>query len=204
MGILSSSVSITRYRVDGIFEKNVMEAVTNGLKKNAIRDIDSSITEKTAGWTAFENPYIPDFNKSSFSIDTYFVFSLRIDKKNIPVKVVKKFYTAEVVKKLKDNEKNNLSRNEKKMIKERVVSRLSLKIPATPNIYDIIWDYENKKIIFFSNLKAANEELESLFFKSFQLKLIRLFPYTMADLEFNLSEKQKDILKNISTSGATG
>ena len=58
---------------------------------------------------------------------------------------------------------------------------MTLRIPATPNIYNLLWDYEGQNLWFFSNLKNPCEELETLFLSAFHLKLIRLFPYTMAE-----------------------
>ena len=77
---------------------------------------------------------------------------------------------------------------------------LSLRIPATPNIYDLIWNYEAASLWFFTNLKGANEDLETLFSKSFNLRLIRLFPYTSADITAGLSNKEKDVLLKLSPS----
>ena len=198
MGLLSSSVSITRYKVEGKFEEPVIEAVTRGLKKNILHEIDKDESEKASGWTSFNNPFKPDFNGSSFLIGNQFVFSLRIDKKSIPSKIIQKYYSLEIEKKLVESNREFLSRNEKKLIKEHVINVLSLRIPATPNIYDIVWNYEEKYLWFFSNLKKANEELETLFSKSFKLTLIRLFPYTMADLTCSLSDDDRDILLKIS------
>ena len=84
------------------------------------------------------------------------------------------------------------------MIKDHVVNLLNIRIPATPNIYDLIWDHDKESVWFFTTLKSANEELETLFFKSFKLSLIRLFPYTMADLASKLSDEQKDALAKLS------
>ena len=84
------------------------------------------------------------------------------------------------------------------MIKDHVMHSLCLRIPATPNIYDLVWDYEDSSIWFFSNLKAANEELETLFVKSFDLSLIRIFPFTAAYLSSELSDSQRDELQQIS------
>jgi hypothetical protein len=61
-----------------------------------------------------------------------------------------------------------------------------------------VWNYEDSVIWFFTNLKAANEELENLFSKSFNLSLIRLFPYTAAELSSGLSDSQLDELQKIS------
>ena len=198
MGILSSSVSVTRYRVEGKIKTPFLETVANGLKKNAIAEIDDDVSEKAVGWTSFHKPYHPDFYGSSFVYGNYLVFSLRIDKKSIPAKVLKKHFMIESARRLAKTGREFLSRNEKKLLKDQIIDRLSLRIPATPNLYDIIWNYEESSLWFFSNLKAANEELETLFRHSFDLTLIRLFPYTTADLVLGLSDSERDLLSNLS------
>ena len=198
MSILSSSASITRYKVHGKINAPIIDNITNGLSDNTIAEIDNQVSEKAVGWTSFEKPFQPNFEGSSFVYASYFVFALRIDKKNIAAKVLKKHYTIEVAKRMAESGREYLSTNEKKLVKEHVISGLSLRIPATPNIYDLVWNYEDSVVWFFSNLKAANEELETLFTKSFNLSLIRLFPYTAAELSSDLSDSQRDQLQRIS------
>jgi DNA recombination-dependent growth factor C len=198
MGIFSSSVSVTRYKVEGKLESPVLETVANGLKKNAIAEIDDNISEKAVGWTSFHKPYRPDFYGSSFVYGNHLVFSLRIDKKSIPAKVLKKHFMIESDRLLAKTGREYLSRSEKKLLKDQITDRLSLRIPATPNLYDLIWSYEESSLWFFSNLKAANEDLEALFRHSFDLTLIRLFPYTTADLVVDLTDYERDILSNLS------
>ena len=198
MSILSNSVSITRYRVHGKINAPIIDNVTGGLIKNTISEIDNQISDRAVGWTSFDSPFQPDFDGSSFVFGNYFVFALRIDKKNIPAKVLKKHYTLEATKRMAESGRDYLSKNEKKLVKEHVISALSLRIPATPNIHDLVWNYDDGVIWFFSNLKVANEELESLFSKSFNLSLIRLFPYTAAELSADLSDSQHDELHKIS------
>lgn len=197
MGIFSTSIGLTRYKVDGQLESPILETVAQLLKKNTITDIDREDSDKAAGWTSFQHPFNPDFDGSLFVIGTYFVFSLRIDKKSIPAKVIKKHCLLEEARKLKEDGRDYLSRNEKKMIKEQIISVLSQRVPATPNVYDLIWDYENAKLSFFSNQKSANEELENLFSKTFKLSLIRLFPYSMAELCDELEASEKDVLSKL-------
>ena len=198
MGFLSHTVSITRYKVQGKLKEPVLETIANCLKQYAIPEIDDDLSEKTVGWTSFDNPFKPDFEGSSFVIGTYLVFSVRIDKKTIPSKIIKKHCALKAAKRLAESGRQYLSRDEKKTIKEHVINTLSLRIPATPNIYDLIWNYEDSSVWFFSNLKSANEELETLFSKSFRLTLIRLFPYTTADLVAGLSDTERDILAKLS------
>ena len=197
MGLLSSAVSITRYRVNGALENPLLETIAKRLTTNAVCDIDDAVSVKIVGWTSFENPFKPDFSGSSFVYGPYFIFSLRIDKKNLPSKTVQKHIALETEKRLSKTGREYLSAHEKQMIKDHVLNILNLRIPATPNLYDIIWDYEAASIWFFSNLKAANEELETLFFKSFKVTLTRLFPYTTADHAIGLSNSQRDALSNL-------
>ena len=100
MGLLSPTVSITQYRVEGQLPSPVNENVTTALKKNTINEIDNDASEQAIGWTSFDNPYQPDFEGSQFVIDTVWVFSLRIDKKSIPTKVLKKHYNMEIAQRL--------------------------------------------------------------------------------------------------------
>ncbi len=197
MSILSSSVSITRYRVHGKIDSPVIETVGNGLNKHIISEIDDQSSDRTTGWTSFAKPFQPDFSGSSFVYGPYFVFALRIDKKNIPSKVIKKHYTLEADLRMTQSGRQFLSKTEKKQLKDHVINVLSLRIPATPNVYDVIWNYEEKKLWFFSNLKAANEELETLFSQSLKLALIRIFPYTAADMCSELSDSQRDDLQQL-------
>ncbi len=197
MGLLSNSVSITQYRVSGKIEDPVMETVRKALIKNTIDEIDNEPSEQITGWTPFENPFTPNFDTADIIIDTTFVFSLRIDKKSIPAKVVQKHFNLEMTRRLADGHRDFLSRSEKKLLKEQVVNVLSARIPATPNVYDLAWDYEAGRLWFFSNLKSANEALETLFNQSFNLSLIRLFPYTAAELGRDLSAPERDNLNQL-------
>ena len=201
MSITSSSVSITRYNVQGQYKSRVIDTIADGLKRHAIADIDQQVADKAVGWTSFDKPFQPDFGGSAFVYGNYFVFSLRIDKKNIAAKVLKKHYTIEAARRMAESGRDFLSKAEKKMIKDHVLNSLSLRIPAPPNIYDVVLNYEAASLWFFSNLKAANEELETLFAKSFGLSIIRIFPYTAADLASNLTDSQRDDLQKILPTG---
>jgi recombination associated protein RdgC len=198
MGLLSATASVTRYRVDGQLENPIIETIAQGLKKGIVADIDNQPSEQSTGWTSFQNPFEPDFEGSSFLVGAHIVFSLRIDKKTIPPKLFQKHFAAESAQRLKTLERQFLSNDEKKALKEQIIQRLNQKMPATPNVYDVVWQYERGLLWFFSNLKSANEQLETLFFKSFKLHLIRLIPYTMAMFDPALSGAQRDALEKLS------
>lgn len=198
MGLLSSTVALTRYRVDGRLDGAVLEKVAEALAANAIVEIDDDPTEKSVGWTSHADPFAPDFGGSSFAVGTYMVFCLRMDRKAIPAKVVRKLVDREVARRLSESGRDGLSRAEKQDIREAVVDRLATRIPATPGLHDVVWNHEAETLWFFSTQKAATEELETLFARSFGLTLIRLFPYTLADHAAGLSPTEKDDLAALS------
>lgn len=204
MGILSSSVSITRYQVNGKLKGPITDCVLNGLKKNVIQEIDQTAIDKSVGWTSTHQPFMPDFEGSSFILGAYIIFSLRVDQKKVPTKVVQKYTALEIIKKSSKTGRNFISRDERRIIKDHVMSILYKQTPATPSIFDLVWNYEEGWLWFFSNLKGANEVLESHFLKSFELTLVRLFPYTSAILQSGLSDDQKDLLGNITPEGFLG
>lgn len=197
MGLLSPSVSVTRYKVKGRIQNPVIENIISGLKKNAIQDIDGEDANMVVGWTDFDDPFQPKFESSSLIIGPYLIFSMRMDKKSIPAKVVQKNYAIESAKRLVQNSKAFLSRNEKKEIKEQIIRKLTLRIPATPNVYDAVWSHEQESVWLFTHLKTTCEAFETLFLKTFNLSLIRLFPFTMADLVCGLEAVQRDALSRL-------
>ena len=199
MAFLSSSSSISRYYIEGKFDDKIMDNMIEGLKKHSIPEIENDYSEVAAGWTPFESPYKPDFDKYSFSFGSYFLFNLRIDKKSIPLKLIKKHLSIEIDKRLEKSGRSFISKNEKSEIKDLVLDNLMRIIPSVPNIYEVLWNYEESNLFLYTTQKAANELFETIFLKSFALKPIRLFPYTIIEKKSNLSDQQKDIIYNQSS-----
>jgi recombination associated protein RdgC len=192
MGLISATHSISRYHIDGKIEDSPLVEIKKGLILNSMPVHENYYDEISAGWTPFESPYNPDFEKYTFQFGSYFVFSLRIDKKSIPKNLIQKNVEMEIAKKMEKTEQDFISKAEKKEIKEMVIDVLMHKIPATPSIYEILWNYEENILYFFSTQKAANSVFETIFHKSFNLKPILLFPYTLVEARSKFSDTQKD------------
>lgn len=197
MPLFSNSIAITRYKVSGVLDAPVNEKILTALNQNSIDALVNEDSTKRIGWTTIEKPYHPYFDDFSFVYANYFSFALRVDKKTIPPKLVKQQFTMECEKKLSETGREYLSANEKKEIREHVTLGLSMRIPAVPDVYELVWQHESQNLYFFSNLKSANEDLEHLFSHSFHLKLIRMFPYTYATLTADLNGNEMDAFDNI-------
>jgi recombination associated protein RdgC len=204
MGLLSSSFALARYRVEGKLDEPVLETITESLQRHVIGDIDGNAAEKAIGWTSFEAPYRPDFAGASLVIGAYFIFALRVDKKTIHRGVIAKHCAAEEARELARGGARYLGREEKRRIRAQVEDGLLLTIPATPNIFDVIWHYEAEELWLTSSLKEANEALETLFYRTFRLPLIRLFPFTLAELSAKLSPAERDLLLALSPTSLKG
>ncbi len=199
MGLLSSSVSVSRYKVVGEIEGSIMETVQEGLKKNAISTIEDEYAEITLGWTPFESDFDPDFEKFTFTYGKSFVFSMRIDKKSVPTKIIQKHIAIETARKLNEDGREFLSKNEKIDIRDAITDKLMRQMPSTPNVYNVLWDHEAGYVLFFSTQKAANEELETLFARSFKVKIIKLFPFTMVETSDDFTNEERDRVMQLTT-----
>ncbi len=198
MSLLASATSITRYQVLEKLENPVTEKILSGLQQNRIPDIDEVDAALSSGWTSFQEPFSPDFEGASFVYGSYFLFSLRIDKKTIPFKLIQKYMAIEIAKKRQATGRDFVSKNEKQMIKEHVVNLLNLRIPATPNIYNVLWNYESSLVWLFTHLKGPNEVLETLFKTSFGLTLKRIFPFSFAESTASMSAFDRNQLLSLS------
>jgi recombination associated protein RdgC len=199
MSLTSNSASITRFRVFGELNKP-LEAVLSGLEKFSIdRQTEENDAEERFGWTSAESPYTPDFD-GCFSIGSYFVFSFRVDKKTVPGKLIQQKITEVLKKRMEERKEQPLSKAEIREIKTQVKQMLISDAPFVPNIYDLFWDYEAATVYLLSTSKTVCEKLEDMFSKSFGLRLVQLFPFTIADLTFDLNNSQR---KNLLSQQAT-
>ncbi|MCW7754969.1 recombination-associated protein RdgC [Desulfobotulus sp. H1] len=198
MALLSSSTALTRYRVEGNHENLSLESIRDRVHSNRFPEIEDPAALFTSGWTPFESHYLSDFSEKTIVFGNFILFCLRIDKKAIPSKILKKLVIMETQKRLQESGKDFLSKNEKKALKEDIEASLLLRIPATPSIYDFLWDMEAGEAYFFSSQKAASEEVETLFLKTFERQLIRIFPYTAVMFTKNITDTQKDAFTTLS------
>jgi len=182
MGIYSGTASYQRYRTAEKPPENIKEFVLEKLKNFSFREIDpGTITEKSAGWVSAENMASTFFDDMHFAKDPYLVFSLRVDTRRIPGLAMKAGLLKEEIRFKEGTGKDRLSKQDRDMLKEEVWQSLLKKVLPTPAVYDVCWNSQTEEILFFSNAKSANDEFVTLFYRAFDLKLVPLVPYELAD-----------------------
>jgi DNA recombination-dependent growth factor C len=191
MGLISGGITATRYRVTGDIPENLQSLIIEGIRKHRYPEIEDEGASMTCGWTGFFEPYDTDYeSEQSFFLIEYGIFSLRIDRKDVPASLLQKHVVIESKKRLSGSGKSFLTKTEKKEVKESVYTALFSKAPLKPSIHSVLWDLEHNEVSVFTASKAVLEDFETLFRKSFGLVPIRLFPFTMAEQILNPNQAE--------------
>lgn len=176
MSILKNTKSITKFKISDIEMSNeeILERL-NTYKINECQPED----EFSFGWSSLLDPYDPEFSDMSFMTGNYLTVSMRIDKKNIPAKLLSKEIDKVQKKILKEKGLNKLSRSMKQEIKESVRKNLLAKTQAIPNDYSVIVDTYNNIAYLLATNKIAKEVFEHLMKETFDIQTRMMFPFTM-------------------------
>ncbi|MBI5247890.1 MAG: recombination-associated protein RdgC [Desulfomonile tiedjei] len=197
MGLASRSVSMMRYRVRGETSGSFWDAVDEGVRKGAFREIDSPGDELGMGWVSMEDFTDIAFSGASYVRGNYIALSLRVDTVRVPPKILEIHVKQESRKLLEQSGRQRLSSAQRRELKERV--KESLKKQAFPSIqvFDLIWDTSKAVVYFGTHSVKPRERLEAHFKKCFGLTLIPLLAYIRAEellegrLESQILEKLK-------------
>ena len=86
--------------------------------------------------------------------------------------------------------RERLSRKERTELKEVVARKLRRQLTPTTRAVDLSWSLDEGVVRFFSQARVAAGTMEELFTRTFELKLVRETPYTLA-ARLGLSEAQE-------------
>ncbi len=181
MGLLSSSVSISRFYIKGEMPSDYKEQYPLQIRRHSFRELDEdSAEERSAGWVNLMDMLDNKFIGEEFFKENFITMSLRIDVRKVPQKALKYYcIKAENEQKARLN-KEYLAKAARQEIKERIYFQLLKRVIPQGNVYDMIWNLNQHTVIFSSQSNPVCEEFSKLFKNTFGLSLIALFPYTIA------------------------
>lgn len=193
MGAFHGGLTYRQYRVKESLATKWQTKVLAGLLNNIAHEIKPSDEElKSIGWCSAEFPLDTNLTlEQCLYRDEYLVFAMRVDAINIPKGLLNIYCEAEERRIKKEQKKEALNRYEKAEVREQVEQALRKKVLPSIRSTEVVWNWPEGIVRFFSTNKGLNEEFMELFEESFTLTLIPEYAYTLAqDPDLGLSKKE--------------
>ncbi len=199
MGLISASSSFTRFRIMDEIPKDLWATIPEKLQFFAFKDIDNTSDESAHGWTCFDDMLDTEWHTAPPQKGEYYLFSLRLDTRRVPPAVIKKHLALALKpekQKMAEQNKNFISRERKKEIKEQVLIRLRQRFLPIPAEFNVVWSSTQNTVWFMSTQNKMIEMFTELFSKTFNLTLDQMTPYGLASTFLNEAQlMQLDILE---------
>jgi hypothetical protein len=176
MGLLKGNFSFAQFHVDGKLPQAFLEFVSSRIKANSFRDTTKSTEEKRLGWVSLTDVLDADFENANYALGDYLIFSLRVDRKLIPPKLMKIRLMEEEKRFLIESGKSRVNKAMATGIKEKVKLELLTKLDPVPSFYDVCWAVGQNKIYFSSLTDKVADDFADLFKKTFSLSIRRFLP----------------------------
>ncbi len=198
MGFAASAVSIIRYRVRGEIEGSFWDAVDEGIRKGAFREIETASDEIGTGWASIEDFTDTTF-RSSYVRGNYVAVSLRVDSVRVPPRVLEIQFKKEARKIIEQTGAHRLSAAQSRDLKEHLKESLKKQVFPSIQVYDLIWDTARAVVYFGSHSPKARERVEQHFKKCFALTLVPLISFIRAE-EMLAGNREKQRLESLKPS----
>ena len=183
MSFLNSSCSFTRFHIIDEIPKDLWPKIPELLKQFSFNDIDSVPEMRSFGWVSFDDMYDSTWEQTSPYKGNYIVFSLRLDTRRIPAGVIKKHLTLalrEEKERIAQQNKNFISRERKKEIKEQVMLNLRQRFLPVPAEFNVLWNLDGNAIWLASTQNSVIDLFIEHFRTTFELNLETLSPLNLA------------------------
>ena len=189
MGVFSGPITYRKYRVVGELEGSFQEGFMEAILKNRHKDIDpQSEDELRVGWVQIGDLLAdePVFDKVFYAGKLF--LTMRMDTLRLPAASLRVYLTQAEEEFREATGKERLSKADREEVRDMVTKQLRKR--AIPGIkgFDMVWDFENKSVRFWSLSKAPCEEFEHLFTETFGFRLIPRTPFTAIDESIGLSD----------------
>ena len=188
MGLLKGNFSFARFRVEGQLPQAFFNFVNSRITANSFRETNRSTEEKRLGWVSATDVLDADFESANYALGDYLIFSLRIDRKIIPPKLLKIKILEEERQFLAESGKERINKQTAEGIRDKVKLELLSRLDPVPSFYDVCWALGQNMVYFSSLSDKIADDFVDLFKKTFSLSLIRLLPQDNQQLSSKLAE----------------
>jgi len=177
MGLIKGNFTFMRFEVEGQLPQAFTTFINNRIKGNAFREARNSTEEKRMGWVSLTDILDTDFEKANYALGDYLIFSLRVDRKVVPPKLMKIRLMEEQRRFLAEKGQTRIGKAANENLKDKVKLELLTKSDPVPSFYDVLWAVGQNRVYFSSLSDKVADDFVDLFKKTFSLGLKRILPH---------------------------
>jgi DNA recombination-dependent growth factor C len=191
---------MVRYRIRGEIEGSFWEAVDDGVKRGAFKEMQGEGDVVGAGWTSMEDFTDNQFERASYVRGNYVALSMRIDSVKVPARILEIHFKEQSKMLMEKTGQRRLSSSQRRELKDRLKETLKQKVFPSIQVVDLIWNTSLGIVYLGTNAVRTRERVEDHFKKSFGLRLIPLIPYLRAEeilAEPSLQKRLEDLRPSV-------
>lgn len=181
MGLLTGRMTCRRFSVEGDVPDNYHDAYAAQLDEYGFREpIDvGSPPEEVEGWVRHDNVMDVDFSdRNTWSYSDYIIFSMRIDTRKIPPKLLTAKTKAAALAWAEEHGVERVPASVLTEIRESVKDALLRRALPKLRVFEVIWNVSGGYVLFSSTADNLCDRLRKRFYRTFGLKLEPSQPHT--------------------------
>ena len=172
MPLLKGAMGATRYRVVDPPSNLNRDDLLGHLNEKAFQEpFSQAQSGETIGWVNIHNLCVYSFDPEDSCYSQYLCFSLRIDNKRLPAKLVKARVELEAQAWMRERGADRIPSQVKRELKEQLELQLLPRQLPSVVAHDVCWDLKDHKVWFFAAARKANESFRQRFGQTFDLDL---------------------------------
>lgn len=197
MGVFSGTLSYVRYFVEGDLPEDFRTRYLERIQMYATPELTlDNEDEQVHGWASVESILDVAFAPEKVFFDEYILLSFRIDRWKVPPTLLKAYAIEAEKAFLVENQRDKISKRERTQIREKVRLKLKQQVLPTLSATDLCWHPDQGVLRFWTHSSKTNEMMIELFEKTFEVSLVPLSAYTLAE-RAGLSEEELEQLTGL-------
>ncbi len=183
MGILKGSLTLRRYRVDGVVPDDFRDRYTEALTDNAFHDPASALhTGETVGWCLTQNLLYTDFsNRERWLMNHFILAAMRVDKKTLPAKLFRAHLDQRLTQWCQANGCTRAPASIRTETRELLEQEMLTKCLPRVQVTEFCWNVIEGWVLLHSTSESVNDRFRSLFRNTFGLTLEPASPLDFLD-----------------------
>jgi hypothetical protein len=199
MGAFSGNLTYKQYYVTDSLPEDWKTSFQQSIEGNTFRPLTAeSESERAFGWCSPHFPLDLVLDSGVYLYNEYITLSVRIDSWSVPASTLRIYAEAEARRVMSDQNRTTISRYERSEIRERVKMDLRRKTLPSIKTVDMVWNWQDGRVRFFSSSQRLNLEFMDLFEATFGRSLLPDGPFSVCQVEgFGLEANAKDRVEHL-------